>query len=85
MKIVDERYGRKEMTSYEVGQVICTYDNFYLIVREMNTAEYAMINLSDNAIAAKGDSLEKLFKKNHDEADFPVNATITITGAEHEN
>lgn len=83
MEIVDRRFGSAEMSSYEVGQVICTDGTPYLIVGSVIGEKCFMIDLEESEIVAHAGTLGELFKNVHDEGDQLVNAKLTITGGTH--
>lgn len=80
MEIVDNRFGSAEMSSYEVGQVICTDGTPYLIVESVLGEKCFMIDLEESEIVAHAGTLGELFKNVHDEGDQLVNAKLTIMG-----
>ncbi|NLR08688.1 MULTISPECIES: hypothetical protein [Lactobacillaceae] len=80
MKIVDERFSSTGMSSYGVGQVICTDGTPYLIVGSVTGEKCFMVDLEESEIVAHADSLSELFKNVHDEGDQLVDAKLTING-----
>ncbi|ETA73512.1 hypothetical protein [Ligilactobacillus equi] len=80
MKINRTNAEMKPEDIYRLGNVIEDYcGEYYLVVKDNETNEYALVDLSNNTIiATRFETLKELAKFYYEDGDRLANATITV-------